>query len=205
MNADLNMITWNLKSIVTANTITYDGLLNYADKLLHLFLIGRIKIKYDAGDIVHSIIEKLYIGSRKWDYEKYPDFKRYFYLLIKSEISNLAKYEEKFAEIDDGTEEGEDRVEEFLDFARNLSLEEILSGQDAKELKERCLKLLDGDDDAVLVFLESLEGNGNAGIAESLGVELSLVENAKKRMKRRLNLIYLEYFGRRGKSDKVTR
>ncbi|MCX6168350.1 MAG: hypothetical protein NTX65_03355 [Ignavibacteriales bacterium] len=188
MIADLNLIAQNLERLIEANDGTYKRWIAHADKLLHIFLAGRTKLKYQADDIVHSIILKLLVEKRKWDYQKYPDFGKYFCLLIKSEVSNLAKFEEKFIEIEEDEEEPEDSVELFIDRNRNLSLEEILNSQDALELESRCMKLLEGDDDALLVFLELMEGRSNKETAESLGVEISFVENTKKRIRRRLGM-----------------
>jgi RNA polymerase sigma factor (sigma-70 family) len=167
-------------------------MLVYADKLIKIFLNGKSKIKVEAGDIVHSVIMKLLTGKRKWDFEKYPDFNVYMYMLIKSEICNVTCYERKFVDIKDYGECDENIFEEFIDRNKNLTLDEILSDKDAEELKERCLKMLSGDEDAAIVFLECIEGGNNKEIANRLGVKILFVENAKKRIRRKLNNLFFE-------------
>lgn len=192
MVAGVNKISGCISKLVDCNGFIYEKMLVYADKLIKIFLNGKSKIKVEAGDIVHSVIIKLFNGKRKWDFEKYPDFNVYMFMLIKSEICNIARYERKFVDINDCGECDENVFEEFIDRNKNLTLDEILSDKDAEELKQRCLKMLSGDEDAAIVFLECIEGGSNKEIAGRLGVKILFVENAKKRIRRKLNNVYFE-------------
>jgi RNA polymerase sigma factor (sigma-70 family) len=187
------------ESAINNNDGTYEKWLAVADIWLNNFLTGKLKNKYQAKDIVHDLFIKLCDGKRKWDKDKYPDFVIYFFMLIKSQVWNLAKYEEKLVNAtenyyeEDNEENGNTGL--IIDNVNFLGLDEILSGADERELYKLCLEKLNDDEDGCIIFMEAAEGKPNQEIAKELGVEIRFVENAKKRVKRKLLPLFSEFMG----------
>jgi RNA polymerase sigma factor (sigma-70 family) len=179
----------------------YERWLAYADLLLKTFLTGKLRNKYEAKDIIHTLFEKLCSGKRKWDKEKYPNFITFFFMLIKSHIHNLAKFEGKFFEVEEYNEEGEENENKntstTMENINSTSLSSILSEANAKELIELSLEKLNGNDDDGIIFLSAKDGSPNRDIAEYLGIDISLVENARKRIKRKLLPLFEKFLERK--------
>ena len=197
MICDSEKILETIKEIMNKDDGTYEKWLSSAQRQLNIMLTGKLKNKYEAKDVVHCLIDKLYTGKRKWDCEKYPDFKIYFFMLIRSHISNLADFEEKYVDVNDYRELDEecDNIP-FFETNHFKPLRDILSEKDAKELEKLSLDALGNDEDASIVFCYLIDGLQNSKIAEELGVDKKFVESAKKRIKRKLLPIFEEFFGR---------
>ena len=133
-----------------------------------------------AEDVVHTLYVKLMNGRRKWDKDKYPDFIIFFFMLIKSHIRNLAETEKEEVELDDP-------VEKF--FGNNRSLLE-----QACEFKELCLKKLGDDERLRKVFCAFADGLANREVAKDLNLNIRIVQNTKKRIIRKLQPVYDQYY-----------
>lgn len=185
MNARLNLVSEILLPLLSRDESIYKKWIAFADRLLHTFITGRRIINFQGIDIVHSLILKLILQKRRWDPQKCPEFEKYFFRLIKSEVSNHAKFEEKF--VDCLWEEDEyDDFDLPLNEVQKAGHKEILNNLEVEDLTSRCIKYLDGDEGALSVFIETARGGGNKKIAESLDVSLKFVSNAKKRIRRKL-------------------
>lgn len=197
MTAEPEEIIKVFESIINNGDGTYEKWLVTADMWLNNFLTGKLKNKYQAKDIVHDLFIRLCDGKRKWDKDKYPDFVIYFFMLIKSRVWNLAKYEERLVNAaesyyeDENGENGNTGL--IIDNVNYLGLDQVLSEADEKELYQLCLEKLNDDEDGCIIFMEAAEGKSNREIAEELGVDIRFVENAKKRVKRKLLPLFGEF------------
>jgi RNA polymerase sigma factor (sigma-70 family) len=201
LNAEPSEIPGIFEKILYEEKGLYRRWLTYADLLLWSSMAGKLRIKYEAKDIIHSLFDKLCTGCRKWDIEKYPCIKTYMFMLIKSEISNLTVNELKYVEVEKTTEEIAENTDQkgnlIMEDIYSVSLADILSGADAQELFDLSLNKLDGNDNDGIIFLLASEGSTNRDIADYLGVNVSFVENARKRIKRKLLPLFEEFLERK--------
>ena len=207
---DLNSIKIKLTELIN-DGISYNKWLVQASIHLKFINLPRVKERYTAEDIVHSIIEKLYTGKRKWDYNKYPELFYHVIYLIRSIVNNLIRYEEKFIDLV-SYDEIEGGLEDIVPAANEINEPEadlLYSKICEAELLKICDDKLKDDEDALLVFYELIENKGKNShkmIAESLGVDVQFVQNAYKRIKRKLIKVlfnYCELPDNNGKKRKV--
>lgn len=162
----------------------------------------------NANDILSGITEKFLDGRRNWDSEKYPDFYRFMFLVIRSEVSNIAKLKDRlvydhFENLERQASVIEERGE--LELLSKFELREgneiaDISKADAKyELIDRCFDCLNGKDEEE-VFLFIMEGKKARHISAELNWKTSKVEAAFKRIKRKVEPIIYDYF----KEKKIT-
>ena len=195
MNAEIGEILEAFEECVNNTERNYYAeWLASADKYLYIFLNGRLRNKYEAKDIVHTLLDKLCSGERKWDKDKYPNFGVYFFMIIKSHVWNLSVVEEKYVQTgdlyDEDNEEFDAEPAIDLDSLNSLSLKEVLSDKDANELQNLCLKELKDDENAAIIFLYRADGLMNNEIAGDLGLDIKIVEAAVKRIKRKLAPVF---------------
>jgi len=101
-------------------------------------------------------------------------------MLIKSHISNLAETEKDKVELEDQME--------------TISLiDQNLPGQ-THEFKELCLKELKDDENLRKIFCAFSDGSTNRDVAKNLDLNIRVVQNAKKRIIRKLQLVYDQYY-----------
>lgn len=179
----------------------------------------------EAYDIITTLFEKLCTGERTWDKEKYPSFESYFFMLIKSHIFNLTLHEFRMVPFTEDycygsgespkphANKGSVNLYDSGDDVLHQRKESRMSGFRGKqpgwdgypqelllqEFETLCLKVLKDDVDAGIIFLDLLVEDTNKEIAEDLGIDVSMVENAKKRIQRKLLPVYQEYFGKKQK------
>ena len=134
----------------------------------------------NAEDVVHTLYVKLMDGRRKWDKDKYPDFIIFFFMLIKSHIRNLAETEKEEVELDDPVEKL------FRNYRSSL-------GQPS-EFKELCLKKLGDDENLRKIFYAFADGLANREVAKDLNLNIRIVQNTKKRIIRKLQPVYDQYY-----------
>lgn len=182
--------------------------LSYTLKLMHCSFSSKDLRRINANDILSGITEKLLDGRRKWDSEKYPDFYKFMFLVIKSEVSNLAKQKDKlvynyFEKISDRADELERRSEfDFLSKYELRQKNEIADNEinDKKfSLVDACNDVLHGQDEA-LVFECILDEMKPRHIAEILNWEVSKVNVIMKRIKRKVVPIIFDYY----RKEKIT-
>lgn len=187
-----------LKSVEGAYTIW----LSYALKLMHLEFSEKTLRKTNANDILSGITEKFLDGKRNWDSEKYPDFYRFMFLVIKSEISNLAKLKDRlvydhFEKLDYRAKELE-RKEEFeslskFELHKENEIADFEDNDGKHDLIDRCFDALNGKDEEE-VFVLIMEGKKTRHISAELHWENRKVEAVIKRIKRKAEPIIFNYF-----------
>lgn len=157
---------------------------------LELKTRGRIARFTSGEDVVLEIISRVLSGIITWDTERVPNVNTFMYHQIRSNVSNLVKKELcKIAQLT-----GQDAVPDScmqLD-AGHYSIAEpgdVYKAADLNELKQSILKELGDDITASRVFIEMTEGVTNLSAAQSLGLTVREVENAKKRIKRAVQRI----------------
>lgn len=185
----LNEIELTLKTVNGC----YGKWLAFTLKQMHAEFSENLLRRVEPGDIVGCIIEKLINGNRKWDREKYPSLFNFFYLLIRSEVRNLAKKQDNFLISNFIQEEDSGEMPEILfddelasKFDDNKPEKFFYSAEEADkfELVDLCFDILK-DEEEKAVFLEVMEGKKNRQIAEESGMDISKVEAIIKRIRRR--------------------
>lgn len=194
---DLNIVKEKLTSLII-NSSSYKKWIIQADIYLNTLNLPRVKSRYSPQDIVHCIIEKLYTGVRRWDYDKYPDLFYHVIYLIRSVVNNLVKYVEKFTDVIICANEDEELEEivNSLDEIKAPQEDEIFKKLLNEELMYLCSKALQKDDDALIVLLELLDTKEFAStkaIARNLGTDVKFVQSAIKRIRRKLKKTIIEY------------
>lgn len=134
-------------------------------------------------DFVQGAIASIFDpdSTRNWDCQNHPDIIKYLMDVISSMMSNLFTS----AEMKTTSNFSQSQVETVpslyeaadspLDLNARMDLESLI-GQVQNDLA--------GDEEACFVFMERLDGLPNREIAQSLGYEVRVVENAQKRINR---------------------
>jgi len=173
-------------------------------KQMSVYLPTDIMRKHDPKDIVSGTFEKLITGKRNWDKEKYPDFYKFMFLVITSEIRNIAKryepednfYFEKL-ELLESAAESEDG--DSFDNESELDKPDYTAESDDKFLLvDQCFDALEGDAEAQEVLKLRYEERKNREIAELTGLTTDKVEAALKRIHRRVDPLIFKIFQQRG-------
>jgi|GEM_PF-6921891 len=134
-------------------------------------------------DFIQSAIASIFDpdSTRKWDSQKHPDINKYLMDVISSMMSNLfnsieARTTSSFPQ---SPTESNPSYYDFPDSPLDLD-----TGMDLESLIRQVQKDLEEDEEASFVFMERLDGLPNREIAQSLGYEVRIVENAQKRINR---------------------
>lgn|GEM_PF-3153247 len=199
----LNEIEQTLKTVNGC----YGKWLAFTLKQMHAEFSENLLRRIEPGDIIGCIIEKLINGTRKWDREKYPSFFNFFYLLIRSEVRNLAKKQDNLL-IDNFVQEEDLEDIQVILFDDELASKFDNNGPekfsypaeetDKFELVDLCFDILK-DEEEKTVFLEIMEGKKNRQIAAEKGIDISKVEAVIKRIRRRTIPIINEYLKKKKK------
>ena len=164
------------------------------------FEIRTEKDSVDAEHFVADAIEKLFDGTRKWDFECYPDVSIHLKLIIKSLISSHFK-SSKRSVVKAGGETGHLIDNNIIEVFNGLTDEE-LSDKDSRadpSYEEILIKDEDwariefafGDSrDEYAIFSEWLEGSPPRDIANIIGLEVSEINNAIKKGKRIVKTLF---------------
>jgi len=139
---------------------------------------------YTGEDIVLDIVTNILTGSIKWDIERVPNINTFMYNQIRGRVSNLTKREINRLHPFGSQKEylpGKLTIKD-PDECTGETLNEIISRQDRNDLRKFILKQLDKDSVAYCVFEEIITGRGDIAAAESLGIPVSQVVRAKKRI-----------------------
>jgi DNA-directed RNA polymerase specialized sigma24 family protein len=141
----------------------------YANQLLSSYHINHL---YNGEDILDNIFLDIYTGKKEWDPICYTDIRLFVQLLIHTTIRNFADHEKHNVKLD--------TVEQFLteDHTIDIVMEHTIT--------DHCLKELEDDETTSFVFLDAYEDMRNREITKDLGISVREVENAKKRMRRKL-------------------
>ena len=137
---------------------------------------------------MHELFVKFITGKRRWDHTKYPDFSLYFCLLIKSHIDNLCGKEQHCIK------QSEEFFERCVDACEEFSPTTYLLEDQNDSFLERCVHQLETDIFLVLIFLDMTDGMRNKEISKEIHQSVPYVENAKKRIQRKLHPLFEEFY-----------
>jgi DNA-directed RNA polymerase specialized sigma24 family protein len=151
----------------------------------------------DARDIVNQLIVDVYDNRRTWNSGIVPDLNVFLQSVMRSKVGDLLKHDRRLERgtPSDGEVHGyEELYTYFPDYEEEF---------DWRMFENKCRGLFE-DDSAALAVLEGiLKGSDNREISEDSGIPIYKVENAKKRVRRKLIMC----FGRnsaRGRTPKKT-
>jgi RNA polymerase sigma factor (sigma-70 family) len=158
-----------------------------AQKYIDLYGKKRFERHWTAEDILKEVITRVLEEKRNYNPEAYKDVDDFIYKTIQSIVwdefrnRNKVTSSEKYIENDDGGE--------FVNIYENKHRTENDTIEKDFEIKEQLTtsynQLLE-DEDAALVFLCWKQGSTSQDIADELGIKLSNVESAKKRIRYKL-------------------
>jgi RNA polymerase sigma factor (sigma-70 family) len=177
MEATRDEIKSCFKEILQRDDGTFEKWLASANFRLHKYCLLRYE---SAHDVVHTLFVKLMDGRRKWDKEKDPDFAYFIFRLIHSHILNLAITRKEEVEFD------EDRETQAWD--------DLNTHGPLHEFMEICLQRVSRDESLVPIFYAFSDGLSNREVARELNMRIRDVQNAKKRIIRRLQPVYERYY-----------
>jgi DNA-directed RNA polymerase specialized sigma24 family protein len=149
----------------------------------------------NGQDFAQQAIEKLFDGSRAWDFERFPDLLIHLKGIVKSLISNhfkkstrAASVVKKNAPLPPGGKEAED-LESAVDIADGEDPEDIMIHD---EQWRRLEAAFEEDAEGYLIFCDWLEGKPPRNIAEEYQTDVKNVYNITKRGKRFFKKILLD-------------
>ena len=177
MEATRDEIKLGFEKVMQCQDGTFQKWLASAHFQLHKYNLLRYE---SAQDVVHTLYVKLMDGQRKWNMEKEPDFAVYFFKLIYSHIRNLAITKKERVEYDEDKEAH--------------AWNDLSSHGLRHEFMELCLQRLTQDESLVQIFYAFSDGLSNWKVAQDLNISIRDVQNAKKRIIRRLKPVYERYF-----------
>jgi RNA polymerase sigma factor (sigma-70 family) len=172
----------------------YRNISNFHKRLL-FFALSKIRYyfhtnsfqNYTAADVVQETLVKIIGLKKKWYPAHIPDFHKFVRFAILSFIRNERKKKEKIKTVDLYDENGsfaEENIKDLLkEYAREDFVEKLFR-DDLETVFEKCLNELEHDVYAHFVLEERLESvRSNIAIADKLGIEVSEVEKARKRIR----------------------
>lgn len=185
------------KNLVERKTKIYDfldtkkavylNMLDYAGKLLGIYLgAGFAKTNFAEG-IMNEIFGDLMDGTRSWDMDKI-NIEQVLWKNIPSEVSNFAKKEQRFVPADTSVNEQNEDSNSYMDSLINTPPKDIEGTIDAVTIENYCVNnILTDDEDAKIVFDEMMLGKTQKQIAEYLGLTIREAENIIRRIRRKLS------------------
>ena len=148
---------------------------------------GHYAAHYTSEDIVYGLLLDIMTGKRKWDIKKVPSIDIYVYHSIRSIVSRESSRKgNRCVSLDDCVDNGRN----YLCY-NNIYEEE--NKNYINETIEACTRLFDKDTECGVVFLEACNAMKNQEIAEKYGMTVRDVENAKKRIRRRLKMTSINF------------
>jgi DNA-directed RNA polymerase specialized sigma24 family protein len=180
--------------------LIYKQLLLYSNFKLNKagFEVRTEKDSVDAEHFVADAVEKLFDGTRRWDFEQHPDVTIHLKLIIKSLISNHFKSSKRSVVKAGGDADNITNAQDNLDDSIN---DELLS-DDSRTIESTENVLIDDEDwkrietafgefkDDYAIFSEWLEGSPPRVIAESFEIPINEINNAIKRGKRIVKTLF---------------
>jgi DNA-directed RNA polymerase specialized sigma24 family protein len=179
--------------------VIYKQLLLYSQFKLNKagFEIRTEKDSVDAEHFVADAIEKLFDGTRKWDFVRFPDLTIHLKLIVKSLISSHFKSSKRsvvksggeVSQVESSPDSDDSLNDELLndDYRTTESPEEIIINEE----DWKRIEIAFGEfKDEYAIFSEWLEGNPPRIIAESFEVPVSDINNAIKKGKRIVKTLF---------------
>lgn len=153
----------------------------------------------NSSDIVGDLILKTIDGNRTWEKDKLP-LNVYMYNNIKSEVSNIKTHEKKRLYITTNNDQDDDFNEEEV-LSKVALTEEDISNPDFvtdienRELLELMEKEIEKDFECSILFeaMKECDPKKNEELAKLTGYTVEKIENTKKRLFRKLNIITAKY------------
>jgi RNA polymerase sigma factor (sigma-70 family) len=179
MEATRDEIKIGFENILQPHNRTFEKWLASAHYQLYKYYLRQYETPHD---IVNALYVKFMDGQRKWDKTKCPDFIQFFLKSIQSHVKNLARIQKVNIEIDD-----ECTLTECTERNNPLHTEEFI---------ELCMTKLKDDEKLLQLFNAFSDGLANKEVAKELCMNIRDVQNAKKRILRKLQPVYVEYFGK---------
>jgi hypothetical protein len=155
--------------------------------------------------IVSKAIEKLFVGDREWDPDKEPDIRKYLQGVIDSLLNHLAESQDNTLVTTEpepgsadhaGWESGSRKRDPAADWLvpRDRSPEAVLLDHERASQEDRALELLVDEcyeDPVVMSVLEAMMDGYEkpAEISKHKGINIKEVNNAIKRMDRKLEIV----------------
>lgn len=138
----------------------------------------------EPDDFVGNAIEKIFDGTRAWDFERFPDIEIHLKGVVKSLISSHLKssgrrpivQELELAETGGDTDDSPRDQSDYADETDELRITEAHWSYIEQQFVD--------DDDGLLVFYEWLDGSPPREIAASCNLEVKDVYNVIKKVKR---------------------
>jgi DNA-directed RNA polymerase specialized sigma24 family protein len=138
----------------------------------------------DPEDFVGSAIEKIFDGTRAWDFDKFPDIEIHLKGVVKSLISSHLKssgrrpivQEFELAETCGDTNDSPRDQSDYADETDELRITEAHWSYIEQQFVD--------DDDGLLIFYEWLDGSPPREIAASCNLGVKDVYNVIKKVKR---------------------
>ncbi len=145
------------------------------------WLGGNVPGGTEAEDLAHEAIESLYIGTRNWNVAKHPDLEVVLKGIVKSLVSHLAHKKDNRTRQAPSENEGEDG------WGHEARSDEPLPDKQAEDndLIVRIERLLEGDEDAGVVFLGLQDGAKLREIAEDLEIPITRIYADMRRIRRK--------------------
>lgn len=176
----------------------YKELVLYADFKLKSFgfEVRTEKDSVDAQSFASLAIERLFDGTRKWDYEKFPDVLIHLKLIVKSLLSSHFKSStksivtiQKRHQLEQGVETENEiitLVDSNLEILDDSPEEIIIKNEKWLEIENSFGK----NEDGFIVFSDWLDGNSPRDIATAYNFNIKDVYNAIRNGKRYIKLLY---------------
>ena len=149
-----------------------------------------------AQDFAAEAVEAFLDGTRKWDKAKHPDFLQFLLSVIDSKISHLVEsVENRRTRRIDTAKKGSEPAYKLR--AKSKRPAEIVADEEERLRTRKAVLAEMGDDDLATSLFECIEAEITkpAEIAEYLGVDVSDINNAKKRLQRAVDKAF-EKLGR---------
>ncbi len=160
-----------------------EGWIAKAEMLLK-YELGKGESAYTGEDIISEIAAELMEGRRTWDMEKFPDLKSIMPMLIKSQVSNIVRREQRQVHLSDGTEEEDGCLS--IEYISCFTKKEIERDCDVKESIVLCRKALVKEPELLDAFDRMRKGSTPKQIASALGITTTMVYGIRKKIFRRL-------------------
>lgn len=176
-----------LKELKKLTNKDYVELVAFAEKRLAILFSGRKIPQGRSGkDFVQEIITKVLEGVRNWNIESTPDFKKFLFSSVKSEISNFARSKLSSAEFDT------DSDYEF--WAALIDSENFHERKIQSELVDYVYEqICEIDENLGTLLLFELESCGATEIAKEMSLSVNEVYNMRKRLRRNGVKIWEEF------------
>lgn len=138
-----------------------------------------------GADILNTVIEKYLSGERNWDRKNPKEFWQWADKNMLSEVYNYANREFKSVKFDEIDEYEAESYAQNFNYDNYPDDFDIVSDYEFNEMLNELIAELQDDEVAYFVFEYLILGYGNSEIANELGISVSDVVNAKKRIKRK--------------------